>query len=318
VNVAPARFSQQYWAERNRIGVLVETHSWKDYATRVRGTRNSIVTLLERAASDAAEWLRAAQTADLQARQLGGTELTLIYDNTEHVSMFDFRGYSYVREPSAISGGLVTRYDNRQPQLWRVPLRDQVKPVVSVTVPRGGYIVPAAHAGWLAEKLALHGIESRRLSTAMTLEVEVLRATRVTRPAGTFEGHGTLTLEGTWAREQRTMAAGSLFVPVAQPKARLLIKLLEPRDPDSFASWGFFNTAFERREYMEAYVAETVASEMLAKDPQLKREFERRLSEEAEFARSPAARLEFFYQRHPAWDANFNLYPVVRVATPPP
>ena len=27
--------------------------------------------------------------------------------------------------------------------------------------------------------------------------------------------------------------------------------LLEPRDPDSFVSWGFFNAAFERKEYME-------------------------------------------------------------------
>ncbi len=275
------------------------------------------MTLLERAGSDAAEWLRAAQLADTQARQLGGTELALSYDNTEHVSLFDFRGYSYVREPSAISGGLVTRYDNKQPQLWRVPLRDQVMPVISITTPRGGYIVPAAHAGWLSEKLALHGIEARPLSAAVTLEVEVLRATKVTRPANTFEGHSTMTLEGTWTREPRTIPAGSLFVPVTQPKARLLVKLLEPLDPDSFASWGFFNTAFERKEYMEAYVTELQANEMLSKDPQLKAEFFRKLNEEPEFARSPAARLEFFYRRTPAWDSNFNLYPVVRIATSP-
>jgi hypothetical protein len=315
VSVAPARFSQQYWAEHNRIGVLVETHSWKDYATRVRSTRNSIITLLERAAADGAQWLRAAQEADQQARQLGGQELVLAYDNDEHITLLDFRGYAYVREPSLISGGLVTRYDPGKQQTWRVPLRDQVRPVVSVTLPRGGYVVPAAHAGWVAEKLAVHGIQSRRLVQAMTLEVEVVRATRVTRPAGTFEGRGTLQIEGSWTPEQRQLPAGSLFVPIAQPKARLLAKLLEPRDPDSLASWGFFNTAFERKEYMEAYVTETQASEMLAKDPQLKAEFYRKLSTEPEFARSPEARLEFFYRRTPAWDANFNLYPVVRVAT---
>ena len=32
------RFGTEYWAARNRIGVLVETHSWKDYPTRVRIT----------------------------------------------------------------------------------------------------------------------------------------------------------------------------------------------------------------------------------------------------------------------------------------
>jgi hypothetical protein len=317
VSISPARFSQQYWAEHNRIGVLVETHSWKDYATRVRSTRNSIITLLERAAADGAEWLRAAQQADQQARELGGQELALAYDNNEHVTQVEFQGYAFVREPSPISGALVTRYDPKQRQVWRVPLRDQIKPVVSVTLPRGGYIVPAAHAAWVAEKLALHGISSRRLPQAVTLDVEVLRATRTTHPAGTFEGHSTLQIEGNWAREQRSLPAGSLFVPIAQPNAHLVAKLLEPRDPDSFASWGFFNTAFERKEYMEAYVNEMVANEMLAKDPQLRAEFAAKLSDEPEFARSPQARLDFFYKRHPAWDTNFNLYPVVRVATPP-
>ena len=50
-------------------------------------------------------------------------------------------------------------------------------------------------------------------------------------------------------------------------------------------SWGFFNTAFERKEYMEAYVAEDVAEQMLKNDPALRQEFEKRLSEDPEFAR---------------------------------
>ena len=46
---------RQYWAARNRLGVLVETHSWKDYPTRVRITHNSIIALLELAARDGAQ-----------------------------------------------------------------------------------------------------------------------------------------------------------------------------------------------------------------------------------------------------------------------
>jgi hypothetical protein len=92
--------------------------------------------------------------------------------------------------------------------------------------------------------------------------------------------------------------------------------LLEPREPDSLASWGYFASAFERKEYMEGYVAEEVAEEMLRKDPALRREFERRLEDPA-FARDPAARLEFFYSRHSSWDERFNLYPVFRTAATP-
>ena len=51
---------------------------------------------------------------------------------------------------------------------------------------------------------------------------------------------------------------------------------------------------------------------MLAKDPVLKTEFERKLRDEPEFAKSPAARLDFFYHRHSAWDPGTNRYPVMR------
>jgi hypothetical protein len=96
-----------------------------------------------------------------------------------------------------------------------------------------------------------------------------------------------------------------------------VVALFEPRAPDSFVSWGFFNQAFERKEYMEAYVTEEVAAGMLERDPALKTEFQRRLSTDAAFAANPAARLDFFYQRHPSWDERFNLYPVYRLDAEP-
>ena len=129
----------------------------------------------------------------------------------------------------------------------------------------------------------------------------------------TFEGRTALTVDGNWKHESRDIPAGSLFVPIAQPRAHLLMTLLEPKDPDSFLSWGFFNSAFERKEYMEAYVAETVAEEMLKKDPAVKQEFERKLATDPAFAASPQARLDFFYQRSPSWDEQLNLYPVYRI-----
>jgi Zinc carboxypeptidase len=317
VAVAPRRFSQEYWAARNRIGVLVETHSWKDYPTRVRITRNTIIALMEMTARDGRTWLEAARQADAHVAQIGGSTATLVYENTDHVRSIDFRGYEYVREPSAISGALLTRYNNRKPQVWRIPLRDEVRPAITVAAPRGGYIVPAAHARLAAEKLALHGVKYRTLSQAIrAAPTETFRATKVVADSATFEGRTDITLEGEWRREPRDIPAGSLFVPIAQPKAALLMTLLEPRDPDSLASWGFFNAAFERKEYMEAYVAEDVARDMLKKDPALKKEFERKLSEEPEFAKSPSARLDFFYQRHASWDEQFKLYPVFRVDAP--
>ncbi|HWK74220.1 MAG TPA: M14 family metallopeptidase [Povalibacter sp.] len=311
--ISPARFSQAYWAKHNRIGVLVETHSWKNYPTRVRITRNSIIGMMELAAIHGDEWLKAAQAADQRAAQIGGSSVALVYDNTDHVKMVDFRGYEYVREPSAISGALMTRYNNKRPQIWHIPLKDQVKPAVSVAAPRGGYIIPAAYAGWMQQKLSLHGIETHRIESAQSqAAVQTFRATKATSAPATFEGRTAMTVEGDWKHEQRDIPAGSLFVPIAQANSYLAMTLLEPKDPDSFLSWGFFNAAFERKEYMEAYVAEAVAEDMLEKDPAVKQEFERKLAQDPAFAQDPMARLDFFYRKHPAWDEQLNLYPVYR------
>ena len=310
--VGPPRFSHEYWGMRNRIGVLVETHSWKDYATRVRMTHDAIITMMESAAAHGAEWLQAADLADQHSKNRGGQQVALTYDNTEHTRTLDFRGYRYTREPSAISGALVTHYDDRHPEVWHIPLFDEVRPKVSVVAPKGGYIIPAASA-WLKDKLDLHGIEYRVIAVSSRLPVQTFRARKFSTASPTFEGHSMLNVEGEWQSESRDIPAGSLFVPIAQARSRLAMALLEPLDPDSFLSWGFFNGYFEQKEYMEAYVNEDVARQMLDKDPALKDEFTKRLASDPGFARDPEARLEFFYRRHASWDERFALYPVFRV-----
>ena len=67
---------------------------------------------------------------------------------------------------------------------------------------------------------------------------------------------------------------------------------------------------------METYVLESEARKMLARDPKLKAEFERRLQDPA-FAASPTARRRFFYERHPSFDDRMMLYPVMKVDKAP-
>ena len=317
VGVGPKRFSQSYWASRNRIGLLVETHSWKDYPTRVRITHHTIISLIEMAARDGNQWLAAAQSADNDSKRIGGTAAALTYTNTQHVKNIEFRGYEYERKPSAISGALMTRYNDKRPQIWRLPLLDEVKPEITVTAPRGGYLVPAAYARMVSDKLTLHGIEFYTLDQPRSAsEVEVFRATKAAPASETFEGRSVFTVEGDWSKETRELGTGALFVPIAQAKSELAMTLLEPRDPDSLVSWGYFAAAFERKEYMEPYVAEAVGEQMLSKDPALRREFEQKL-EDPKFAADPDARLDFFYRRHSSWDERYNLYPVFRIARDP-
>ncbi len=326
LTVYSPRFSTGYFPARNRFSVLVETHSWKDYARRVRVTRNTIHGLLDLTARHGREWLEQVRRADAAGREAGGRDFALDYaagwreptdaqgpeEAAGEVELIDFRGYAYTREPSDVSGTLRTTYDPATPQIWRVPFRKNTAPSLVVRAPRQGYLLPAAYATELGEKLARHGIITQPFDGGVR-QVEVFRASRAVFAPRPFEGRMRVTLEGDWRPETRQVPAGSLLAPIGQPRARLLLALLEPRAPDSLASWGFFNACFEQKEHVEPYVAEQLAEEMLAAEPRLAEEFRRALAADADLAASPAARLEFFLRRHGSWDERLNLYPVFRI-----
>ncbi len=318
MDVAPPRFSHGYWGAHGRFGVLVETHSWKDYATRVRSTYHTVLSLTAQAAKEGRFWLSAFRAAEQRDSALGGKPVVLAWKTGEHTTTVDFLGYAYTRTPSPVSGALATRYDTTTPAIWRVPLRDTVEPALTVTAPRGGYLVPAAWADRVKTRLDLHGVRYQMLLRAGTAQPgHQFHATEAKTASSSFESRVTLALEGAWQDAKLTPRAGDLFVPIAQPHARVAMALLEPVAPDSLARWGEFNAAFERKEYMEAYVAEQVAQEMLAKDPALAAEFAKKLDTEPAFAASAEARLDFFYWRHPAHDERYRVYPVARLEAAP-
>lgn len=312
--VAPPRFSQTYLALRNRFGMLVETHSWRTYPERVRSTRNTIIALVELTASKGRSWRLLAEAADRDSHDLAGQEVPVAWTTSETSREIEFRGYAYTRTPSEISGALMTRYDESTPQTWTIPLFDQVVVSQKAALPGHAYVVPAAHAGWMAEKLALHGVHYQRVAEAQTdVAGQAFVASSTSFGAASYEGRQRLTLTGAWQPVNRVIEAGSLLVPVAGNNGHLLAALLDPMAPDAFVSWGFFNNAFEGKEYMEAYVAEAVAREMLAADPAVAEAFNQRLADDPAFAADPRARLEFFYRRHSAWDERRDVYPVWRI-----
>jgi hypothetical protein len=316
--VSTPRFSSGYFQLRNRFGMLVETHSWKDYPTRVRITRNAIVALLDLVATHGSQWLRTAHDADDRAQKFAGTQVPLDWKAGDKAHTIDFQGYAYTRTPSDVSGALMTRYDESKPETWHLPMRDDVQPDHVATAPGAGYLVPAAHAASVGAKLRQHGIRFDTLDRPMTAaRVEAFRVDTADFAVNSFEGHQRLTVTGAWKPEAQDLGIGALFVPIAQPKARLVMALLEPQAPDSLLGWGEFNNAFEQKEYMEDYVAEDVARDMLANDPALKAAFERRLETDTAFAKDPQARLDFFRRRHASFDQRFRLYPVLRTATAP-
>lgn len=316
VGWTPPRFGNAYWSLNHRFGVLVETHSWRPYAHRVKSTYDVCEVLLEEAAAHGADWLAAAKQADAAAKLLAGQRVTLTWEATKHSEPVPFLAYEYTRTKSDVSGKFWVQWDERKPSTLQLPLRDELQVALEVTAPKAGYLVSASAAPALAPRLRAHGVQFIELKKPLTsLAIERFKATSFTHRAGSYEGRLTTRMTGEWRPATESFTGGALFVPIAQPAAELVLHLFEPVAPDSFAAWGFFNAHLEQKEYLEDYLPEAFAREQLS-DPAVKAAFDAKLKDEA-FAKNPDARLQFFAERHPSADALQGVLPISRVDVTP-
>ncbi|WP_263383433.1 M14 family metallopeptidase [Granulicella arctica] len=325
-NEDPPRFSTGYMILENRPGMLVELHMLKDYRTRVTGNYEILAGLMELVNKDADKLIALNAAADTEATQLGALKgaYPLELRCSGQTTPFLFHGYKYKRSLSEVSGGIRVNYSH-EPVDMTLPLQMGYKITAEATLPVA-YIIPAQ---WVKviDVLTAHQVAIERTTAPWTAELESYQCSGMTWQDPPFEGrHPTFNGEawrgpgkfGTCAlvKETRTYPAGSAVVRLNQRLSKVAVAWLEPSAPDSAMQWGFFDSIFEQKEYGEAYVVERLAREMMAKDPQLQAEFEKRIATDPVFAANPASRLEFFYERSPWYKANrVGQYPVGRVGT---
>jgi hypothetical protein len=229
----------------------------------------------------------------------------------EHARELDFLGIDFERYDSPASGAKEVRWLGRPKTFSKLPLVGN-QPGILIKRPTA-YWVPVTKPD-VIDRLRLHGVRVEPLTAAKTLSVSMYRLVdpkplpiERTHP---FEARFTLKFGVTTETRTETFPAGSVRVPTDQSLGDLAMALLEPQGADSFASWGFFNEILKRTEYIEGHVIAPMAEKMLADNPKLKAEFEAKVAADDKFAKNPAARLQWFYQRSRFYDERYLLYPI--------
>lgn len=308
---ATPRFSNGYGAIQNRPFLLIETHVLKDYQTRVNSVYAYYIELLKYFSQHAGELKKVVRAADrFTAKELAESWLPLSYRPGPESTMVEFLGVDYSFEPSEITGSDVVVWGS-QPVTYTIPTFFLNHPVDSVLVP-SAYLIPREWQDEL-DVLLLHGVNLEYLSESTTVPVESYRFTEAKWSEEPYEGRHRLKTRYDAFNERRTFPAGTAVVLLNQRTNRVAVHLLEPKAPDSFVGWGYFDAIFEQKEYVEDYVMVPLAEQMLAADSSLRAEFESRLESDSTFAADPEARLRFFYERSPYSDQRVNIHPVARV-----
>ncbi len=316
------RFSTGYTPLQCRPSILVETHMLKPYATRVKATYDLLVAVLEEVAARPQSLTGAVAAAEAEVVARGREpdpakrEVVLRTRMGERRDSLEFKGWVTRWEPSEITGASVPRYTST-PWDTLIPLFREVQPALTVRQPVG-YLVPQE---WkeAVDRLDVHGVAYRRLAAAWRDTVELQRIVEWSAPARSTEGHRAIAVtKVALERRVRRYRAGDVWVPLDQRSAAVAVHLFEAQAPDGLLYWNAFDTVLEPKEYGEDYVMEPIAVKMLRDDPELAKEFSARLAADSAFARSPQARVDFFFRRTPWGDAEQNLHPVARALRAPP
>jgi len=302
------RFSNGWGSAAHVPTILIENHSLKPHQQRVLGTYVFIEQSMKLLAADGAG-LRRAIVAD-QALRPDEILANFVAEETPS-SHRDFKGIRFEFYDSPASGGREVRWlGEPDPVAWRMPFYGS-KSSLTLKRPRA-YWVPG-HRPDIIERLRIHGVVMETLAQPRTVEVDMLRLDDPKLAGATNEGHVPIRVTRvTPVRQAWTFPAGSVRISTDQPLGDIVVLLLEPQSSESFFAWGLFPEVLNRVEYIEGYAIAPLAERMLATDPALKAEFEQKLASDPKFAADPDARLGWFYERTPYYDARFRLYPVGR------
>lgn len=311
------RYSQAYAAARNRIGFLVETHIYKPYKQRVLATYQLLVSSAGILNKEGQNLQKIIAQADKQTGSPAFRREPMAFEfkSTHKDSVLvDFLGWKKITVKSDLSGGDWTKHDYTQPVTVHAPLYTSYEPTIEVNLPEAYLLTPQ----WLdvIQLLDLHGITYRRIEQPQKVKVETYRYTEAKYSGWQSEGRIPVTAKYSVQTEELPYPQGALLIDMNQPSARIAAWLLEPSAPGSLTYWGFFNSIIQApgEFWVSLPYMEVKGREMLAKNPELKKEFEAKKVSDPAFAQNPKAILEFFYAKvRKTAESNANIHPAWRI-----
>jgi hypothetical protein len=310
---AGPRYSQGYAATQNRIGLLVENHSLKDYRTRVSGTYELMNILNSLLQSEAAALVELNRLADDHAASAAFRDepFPVAFSAGKDSVMVEFRGVEYDVVKSDLTGGDWFIYYPDRPKTFMVPYFDHQVPSRSIMLP-ASYIIPPEWTS-VIDRLGLHGIKYTVLQEPAKFKVQTFKFRDYSWSKTPFEGRLSLTTSWDTIYQEKIYPAGSVVINTNQRASRVIAHMLEPTSPDSYLNWGFFNAIFEMKEYFETYSMEEYARKMCEEDPVLKAQFELWKKDHPEVKDNQYAQLEWFFVRSPYFDKQKDVYPVGKI-----
>ncbi|UKN03096.1 hypothetical protein K6119_06165 [Paracrocinitomix mangrovi] len=308
------RFSTGYTNLFNTLSFVSEAHMLKKYEDRVLSTYSLLKVMIKYMDDNSYKLYKLKEEADKQTAQMEYMPINWELDTTKF-DMLQFKGYEAEYSKSEITGQRKLHYNQDKPYDKEIRYFNRYAVIDSVKRPTY-YIIPQA---WLdvIVRLQLNDIKMYQTTEDLELETEVYYIDDYTTVSHPYEGHY-LHRNTTVSKQIQTMTIhkGDYVVPTNNANAQFIVQTLEPHAVDSYFAWNYFDEILQQKEWFSAYIFEETAKQMLADNPELKKQFEAKKKADEEFANDAFSQLYYLYKLSDNYERTYNRYPIYRYMKP--
>jgi hypothetical protein len=305
------RYSSGYAALFATMAFVPETHMLKPFDQRVKSTYALMQTFIENAKKYSKEMIAARKKslATIQQQQQFPLAWKVDSSRTDQIA---FMGYEAAYKKSDVTGINRLFYDHSKPFTKQVKYYNYFIGEQIIQKPKA-YII---QQGWYAaiDLLKLNKVAMQQLKKDTTIEVTAYKIDNYKAGTRAYEKHfkhSSVSLKEQIQKMQ--FLKGDYIIYTGQIADRFLVETLEPEADDSYFKWNFFDAILQQKEGYSDYRWEDVAAKYLEQNPELRTKLEQKKKDDAKFAASTSAQLDFVYKNSPYYEPVHLRYPVYKL-----
>lgn len=305
------RYSMGYASLFNAMSFTIETHMLKPFKQRTEATLLFLESTISWMGSNAVKIEEAREEAFAYDNSL--LQFPFNYQLSDQKDSLLFKGYEHSYPISEVTGLKRLKYHQDQPFEKYIPYYKTYVPADTLGIPT--YYVIGGQCKEVIERLTANNVEMEPYGPMKHTTFEQYKMLSFESTNRPYEGHFLHSkMQAELVKPYSIMLKeGDFLIATNQRNRRFILSVLEPEMPDSYFAWNYFDSYVQQKEYFSSYVFEDKAAELLAEDPELKRLFDEKKSNDQEFRENSNSQLYFIYQHSEFYEPSHNLLPVFRI-----
>lgn len=289
-------------------GYITETHMLKPYNERVKATFQFLLSGVKLMKKYNFKLPKSnSRTNEIEQDTLP-IHWRVVKADSANASVLDFKGFEHGYKPSEVTGQMRLYYNRDRPVEKEVVYFEQLEPTQWSIAPEF-YLIRAGYHE-VVDRLIWNGVEVSTFKTDTTMRLRVTYISKTESLTSPYEGH--FLHYNTRVRDSIhaiPVFRGDVLVRTNTAKRRFLVNTLDPRAPDSYFNWNFFDPILQRKEYFSSYVFEDLAAELLSNDPKLKKAWDT-FKKTPQFQQHKGSQLHWIYAHSRYSEPTYLQYPV--------